>query len=324
MQETFPWGDNRRFYSYRRYFQKIFGGRVQKLSVDAGFTCPNRDGTKGEGGCTYCDNAAFNPSYCAPAKSVTTQLGEGKEFHAWRYRRSVKYLAYFQPFSNTYAPLERLKALYEEALEVPDIVGLVISTRPDCIEPGTWEYLAELARRCHLHLELGIESCNDETLSRINRGHKFCDTVEAIRKASEYGIPVGGHLILGLPGESEEGMLQQAGILSELQLTSVKFHQLQIIRGTAMEKDFLKNPKDYHLFDKDEYIRFIIHFIEKLRPSIVIERFTAEAPPGMLVAPDWGLERADALLVRIENEMQKQQTWQGRLHTPVKKNHINT
>jgi hypothetical protein len=319
MQETFPWGDNRRFYSYRRYFQKIFGGRVQKLSVDAGFGCPNRDGTKGNGGCTYCNNEAFNPSYCSPAKSITVQLEEGKSFHAWRYRRSVKYLAYFQPFSNTYAPLEQLKAVYEEALKVPDIVGLVISTRPDCLGDDKWEYLAALARRCHLHLEVGIESCNDTTLSRINRGHTFAETVEAVKMAGRKGIPVGGHLIFGLPGETRVDMLQQAEILSRLPFTTLKFHQLQIIRGTAMEKDYLENPLNYTLFEKNEYIDFIIRFIEKLRPDIVIERFTAEAPPAMLVAPDWGLERADALLVRIENEMKKLQTWQGRLYTPDKK-----
>lgn len=315
--EVFPWGDSRPFYSQKTYFLKKFGGRVQKLSVDGGFTCPNRDGTKGYGGCTYCNNEAFNPSYCSPRKSISQQLEEGRQFHAWRYRRAVSYLAYFQAYSNTYASLGRLRALYEEALSVEGVIGLVISTRADCVDDALLDYLARLAEKYYVHLEYGIESCYDETLRRINRGHGFEEVVKAIEATAARGIPTGGHLIFGLPGETREMMMQSAEIISSLPLTSLKLHQLQIIRGTVMEARFRKHPEEFELFGRDEYIDFVVRYTSRLPSGLVIERFTAEAPPRLVVAPDWGFERADELQRSIERRFRELNIWQGKEFSPV-------
>lgn len=309
----YPWGHPRRFNSYTEYFKHTFGSRVQKLSIDAGFTCPNRDGTKGLGGCSYCNNNAFNPSYCQPHKSVEQQLIEGKEFHAWRYRRATKYLAYFQAFSNTYAPLPTLKQIYAEALRTPDVCGLVIGTRPDCIDNEKLEYFAALAKDYYIIIEYGIESVNNNTLKRINRGHTYEEAAEAINLTAAKGLKVGAHMVFGLPGESQQEMLESASIVGQLPLTTIKFHQLQIIKGTTMEHDFAKNPKDYQLFNLDSYIEFVVNYAEFLNPSIVIERFTGEAPPRYVIAPDWGLLRGDAILKRIENEFERRDTWQGKM-----------
>ena len=281
-KRVFPWGHERRFNSYANYFRNIYGARVQKVSLDAGFTCPNRDGTKGSGGCTYCNNDAFNPSYCQPAKSVSQQIKEGITFHRWRYSEAVSYLAYFQAYSNTYAPLKTLKILYEEALSYPGVIGLIIGTRPDCIDEEKLTYLGELSKRCYVAVEYGIESCYNKTLRRINRGHSFEDAVAAIELTASHGINTGAHLIFGLPGETREEMLGQADILSALPLKTIKFHQLQIIKGTMMEKEFQHNPGDFELFRWEEYLSFFISFLERLNPSIVVERFSGEAPPPFL------------------------------------------
>jgi uncharacterized protein len=312
-RRIFEWGHERRFNSYSNYFRKLYGSRVQKVSIDAGFTCPNRDGTKGTGGCTYCNNDAFNPSYCEPVKSVTQQIEEGIEFHRTRYRKSDKYLAYFQAYSNTYAPLERMKELYGEALSYPGVVGLVIGTRPDCMDDEKLEYLSVLSRGYYLALEYGVESCYNKTLKRINRGHSFEEAEVAIRKSASLGINTGAHFILGLPGESREEMLAEADIISGLPLSTVKFHQLQIIRGTAMEKEFTERPQDFQLFTWDEYLSFFISFLERLNPSLVVERFTGEAPPRFLAGPGWGKKRTDQIVNLIEKRMEELDTWQGRL-----------
>ena len=211
--KSFSWGHDRRFNAYSNYFRRIYGARVQKVSIDAGFGCPNRDGSKGFGGCTYCNNDAFNPSYCQPARSVSEQIGEGIKFHKWRYDEAVSYLAYFQAYSNTYAPLETLKKLYEEALRYPGVVGLIIGTRPDCIDDEKLEYLKELTSRCYVAIEYGIESCYNKTLVRINRGHSFEDAVSALEKTEALGITAGAHFIFGLPGETREEMLNQVDII---------------------------------------------------------------------------------------------------------------
>ncbi|MGE5356317.1 MAG: TIGR01212 family radical SAM protein [Deltaproteobacteria bacterium] len=306
-----PFG-NKRYNSYSSYFSGIFGGRVQKLTIDAGFTCPNRDGTKGKGGCTYCNNEAFNPSYCMPEKSISTQIAQGIEFHKKRYRRAKNYLAYFQSYSNTYAPIEHLKSLFNEALNYPGVVGLVIGTRPDCIDDEKLEYFSALAKQKYIIIEYGIESCYDSTLELINRGHTFDETKKAIIKTSQYGIHTGSHLIFGLPGESREQMFDQVDILSSLPLNTVKFHQLQIISGTKMAYDYKKDPSQFNLFTKDEYVDFIIRFIERLNPSIVIERFTSEAHPRLQVGPTFGNIRSSKMQIIIEDEMQKRDTWQGK------------
>jgi len=310
----FPWGHKRRFNAYPDHFRKLFGARVQKVSIDAGFTCPNRDGTKGRGGCTYCNNDAFNPSYCVPEKTVTRQIAEGIAFHRNRYREAGSYLAYFQAYSNTYAPLAKLKDLYEEALSYPGVIGLIIGTRPDCIDDDKLEYLKELSEKHYVAVEYGIESCYDKTLRRINRGHSFKEAEDAVKRTSGMGINTGAHFIFGLPGESRDEMLAEADIISQLPLTTVKFHQLQIIRGTAMEKEYTSNPSDFHLFTWDEYLGFFIKFLERLSPAIVVERFTGEAPPRFLTEQKWGKKRTDQITGLIEKRLEELDTWQGRLY----------
>jgi radical SAM protein (TIGR01212 family) len=281
--------------------------------VDAGFTCPNRDGTKGAGGCTYCDNDAFNPSYCNPAEPLHDQIAKGIEFHAVRYRRAERFLVYFQPYSNTYAPVSRLRQLYEEALSYPGVAGLVIGTRPDCMDDEKLDYLKELAERDYIQVEYGVESCYDKTLERINRGHDFAMSREMIRKTHERGIRTGAHFIFGLPGEGVDEMLAEAGIISQLPLDSVKFHQLQIVKGTVAEKQYLDEPHLFHQFSMEGYIDFIICFIERLDPAIVVERFSGEVPPPMLHHLSWGLIRYDEILRLIEAELEARDTWQGKL-----------
>ena len=314
IQSIYPWGHSRRFNAYSNYFRKMFGGRFQKVSIDAGFTCPNRDGTSGTGGCTYCDNDAFNPSYCNHDKSINEQLSEGIDFLRKRYREPASYLAYFQAYSNTYAGLKHLKSLYEEALSYPEITGLIIGTRPDCIDTDKLDYFRELSEKYFIAIEYGVESCYDKTLRRINRGHSFSQAVDAISMTADRGIKTGAHFIFGLPGESRTEMLNEAEIISALPLHTVKFHQLQIIKGTIMEREFLENPHDFNLFAFEEYVDFFILFLEKLNPQIVVERFTGEAPPGFLIEQKWNQKRTDEIIRIIEKKLEERNTWQGRLY----------
>ncbi len=311
-KQIFPWGHDRRFNTYSNYFRKLFGERVQKVSVDAGFTCPNRDGTLAGGGCTYCNNNAFSPSYCIPEKSVSQQIMEGIEFHKVRYRRVNKYLAYFQAYSNTYAPLEHLIRIYNEALAVPGIVGLAIGTRPDCVDEEKLDYFEELSEKTYLIIEYGIESCYNETLERINRKHSFEKSVWAIEATAGRGIKTGGHLIFGLPGESRSEMLEEAKILSKLPLNNVKFHQLQIIKGTKMAKDYEDDPDSFHLFSWEEYKEFMVDFLELLNPGFVVERISGEAPPKYISGPRWGLKRTDQILDLFEKRLEERNSWQGK------------
>lgn len=308
----YPWGDSRRFNSYNRYFTQQFGGRVQKISIDAGFSCPNRDGKISTGGCTFCSNAAFNPSYCKPEKTIKQQIEEGIEFHQKRYRRANKYLAYFQPFSNTYKPLDELKSIYQQALDIPEITGIVIGTRPDLVGEPILTYLNEIQKTHYVMLEYGVESVYDSTLSRVNRGHDFATAESAIRMTAEHDIPCGAHFIFGLPGETKAMMLDASRIISQLPLTTVKFHQLQIFKGTTMAEEYLQHPEHFHLFDLEEYIDFVIDFAEQLNPDIVIERFAGEVPPRYLVSEPWMKLRYDAVLTRIENRMEEKDSWQGK------------
>lgn len=310
----YPWGHERRFNACSNYFRNVYGTRVQKVSIDAGFTCPNRDGTKGSGGCTYCNNDAFNPSYCVPSKSISQQIEEGIEFHKWRYNRAVSYLAYFQAYSNTYAPLDKLKKLYEEALSNQDVIGLIIGTRPDCIDEEKLAYIKELSQKYYITVEYGIESCYNKTLKRINRGHSFEDAAEAVKRTDLLGINTGAHFIFGLPGETRKEMLDQVSIISSLPLKTIKFHQLQIIKGTNMEKEFQNNPEDFNLFTWEEYLDFFISFIERLNPSFVVERFTGEAPPRFLAIKAWSEKRTDQIASIIEKRLEELDTYQGRLY----------
>ena len=304
--------NGRRFNAYSNYFMKQFGSRVQKISIDAGFSCPNRDGKISTGGCTFCSNAAFNPSYCKPEKSVRQQIEEGIEFHKRRYRRAEKYLAYFQPYSNTYKPLDALKEIYRQALEVPNIIGIVIGTRPDCIDEPLLHNLNEIQKTHYVMLEYGVESVYDETLKRVNRGHDFATAKRAIQRTAEHGITCGGHFIFGLPGETKDMMLDAADLISQLPLTTVKFHQLQIFRGTQMAEEYLQHPDAFPLFDLEEYIDFVIDFAERLNPDIVIERFAGEVPPRYLVSEPWMKLRYDEVLRKIEQRMEERDTWQGK------------
>ena len=306
------WGDNRRFNSYKRFLNERFGGRMQKLSIDAGFTCPNRDGTVSTGGCAYCLNDAFNPSYCTPLKSVSQQIEEGIEFHRNRYRRADGYLAYFQAFSNTYAPLDKLKEIYQPAIDNPLVKGIVIGTRPDCMDDAKLDYFAELNRQLFVSIEYGIESCNDETLRHINRGHTFGQAADMIARTAARGIHTGGHLIFGLPGETPEQWLKEELLLNELPLSSIKFHQLQIIKGTAIEEEYISHPERFFPFTMESYIDFIVSYTERLNPCFIIERFAGEVPPRFLSVNNWGTIRYDVVLQRIEKKLQESDTWQGK------------
>lgn len=299
----YQWGDDRPFNSYSGYFRRLFGGRVQKLTVNAGFTCPNRDGLVGTGGCTFCNNEAFTPSYCTPSKSVTQQIEEGIEFHRNRYRKAQNYLVYFQSFSNTYAPLERLREIYDEALANPLVAGIVVGTRPDCIDEEVLDYFAGLARDRYVTIEYGVESCYDETLRAINRGHDFECARRAITATAERGIHTGAHFILGLPGESDEMLISQTDIINTLPLTTIKFHQLQVFKGTLMADDWQAHPERYRFWELEDYIDLFIEILRRLSPNIVVERFAGEAPPRYHLGPNWGLVRNEQLLAMLEKRL---------------------
>ena len=302
-----------RYNDFPTFLKRFFTGKVQKISINAGFTCPNRDGTVGYGGCTYCNNQTFNPEYCRTEKTVSVQLEEGKRFFAHKYPE-MKYLAYFQAYTNTYGELEALKRKYEEALAVDDVVGLVIGTRPDCMPDALLDYLEALARRTFVLVEYGIESTLDRTLRRINRGHTWQAAVDAVERTAARGLPVGGHVILGLPGESREDILGQAADISRLPLDTLKLHQLQLIRGTRMAREYEERPEDFHLFhDVDEYISLVVDYIQRLRPDLVLERFVSQSPKELLIAPDWGLKNYE-FNHRLQKRMKELDAWQGKLY----------
>ena len=320
----------KRYRSFVGYYREKYGERLQKIVLDAGFTCPNRDGTVGTGGCTYCDNAAFHPGYSVPGKTLRRQMDEGIEFHRVRYRNSGHYLAYFQAYSNTYAPVGRLRSLYTEALDHPEVVGIVIGTRPDCVDEEKLDMIAALKDGSLLPewrrkvgenvlsapvvtVEYGIESCYDATLKRINRGHDFACAEKAVEMTAERGIDTGAHFILGLPGESRQMLLDQTAMINALPLKSVKFHQLQIIKGTAMEREYARKPEDFLRFGMEEYLDFIIDILERLRPDLYIERIAGEVPPRFVNETPWGLVRNFELLRLLDLRMEERNAWQGRL-----------
>ena len=309
---TYPWGNSRRFNSWADRCRQKYGSRLQRVSIHAGFSCPNRDGTLGYGGCTFCNNEGFSPSYCQPGASIAWQIDRGVEFLSKRYKNPEKYLAYFQAYTNTHGSLQRLKSLYGEALSHPAIWGLAIGTRPDCVDQEKLDYFSELAEMYFVILEYGIESCFNDTLERVNRGHTFEDSVRAVEMTASRGLHTGGHLIFGLPGESREQMLSQAETLSALPLNTLKFHQLQIVRNTPMATEYEKYPEHFSLFSLDEYVEFMVLFLERLRPDISIERLSGEVPPAFQVSPGWGKVRADQIIRMIEARLAEKDTWQGR------------
>ncbi len=355
----FPPG--KRYNAYVDFFRRRYGARLQKVVIDAGFTCPNRDGSLGRGGCTFCDNAAFHPGYSTPGKSIAEQIDEGVEFHRGRYRSVGAYLAYFQSYSNTYASLERLREVYLASLSHPSVVGIVVGTRPDCVDEAKLDFLSDLASGRVLSgwertlrrergsltaasycapsascsgtpkggteasgealtlkapvviVEYGIESCYDRTLKRVNRGHDFACARRAIEETASRGLDCGAHFILGLPGETPEMMLEGCSAINSLPLTTVKFHQLQIVRGTAMEKEYARVPEDFHRFALEEYIDFFTSMLERLRADLCIERFAGEVPPRFVTETPWGLIRNVELIRLLEKRLAERGTWQGRL-----------
>ena len=309
MAERKPYRD------FSDFLHEHFSFKVQKIAVNAGFTCPNRDGTKGTGGCTYCNNQTFSPEYCHTEKSITRQLEEGVAFFARKYPE-MRYLAYFQAYTNTYDATERLIAKYEEALRFPGVCGLIVGTRPDCMPDDLLDYFSDLSKHSFVLVEYGVESTLDKTLRRINRGHTYAEAEEAIRRMASRGIYTGAHLILGLPGESREEILSHAGRISKLPLTTLKLHQLQLIRNTRMAKEFEESPADFHLYSVDEYIDLVIDFVERLNPDIVVERFVSQSPKELLIAPDWGLKNYE-FTAKVLKRFAERNTWQGRRYDSI-------
>lgn len=301
-----------RYLEYGSWIREQMGMKVQKISLNAGFTCPNRDGRVGTGGCTYCNNQTFNPEYCCTSKTITQQLEEGKVFFSRKYPE-MKYLAYFQAYTNTYDSIDNLKDKYEEALSVEGIVGIVIGTRPDCMPEELLDYLSELNKRTFLIVEYGVESVYDATLKRINRGHFHSQTVDAIKKTAERGIRVGVHLILGLPGETKEQILEGAKVISSLPITTLKLHQLQLIKGTKMAEEYFADSSDFHLFTADEYIDLVIDFVERIRKDIVLERFVSQSPASLLAIPGWGLKNYE-FVDKVRKRMEERDSFQGKLY----------
>ncbi|MCI0694496.1 TIGR01212 family radical SAM protein [candidate division KSB1 bacterium] len=299
---------------YGKFLQEKFGARVHKVSVHAGFTCPNRDGTVARGGCTYCNIVSFTPENARPKYSVRDQIDAGIAFVKKRFE-AKKFIVYFQPYSNTYAPVKHLEALYSDALSHPEVVGLSIGTRPDCIDDEKLAMLADLARETFIGLEYGIESVYDETLQLINRGHDFACTARAIRRTRELGLQVTGHTILGFPNETEEQMLVSADVINALGVDVLKIHNLHIVRHTELARQYAAQP--FRVFSFEEWKDLVIRYLERLAPDIIIERLYGEAPRDLLIAPHWNLSKAE-IIQEIESEMRRRGARQGRLvHAPA-------
>jgi radical SAM protein (TIGR01212 family) len=309
-EQLFPWGSEKRYNDYSAYFRKRFEGRVQKISLDAGFTCPNRDGSRGKGGCTYCNNKSFNPDYCRIEQNISAQILKGIDFFSGKYP-TMRYLAYFQAYSNTYAPVEILRHAYEEALSHPEVIGLVIATRPDCLSEEVLDLLSEFSERCYVAVELGMESMNEATLRRINRGHSVQESVDAIHRIAERRIDNCVHLILGLPGEEDADFIGMAKTISGLPVQSIKLHQLQIHKGTAMAVEYNSNPTAYNLFEVEQYADLVVRFLENLSPDIIVQRFVSSAPAGIVIGPNWGLKNYE-FVAKVEKLLKERDTWQGK------------
>ncbi len=306
------WGHERRYNDFSTYIRKLFNERVQKISIHAGFTCPNRDGLKGSGGCTFCNNESFKPSYCQPAVSVSDQISKGITFFKGRHPEA-KFLAYFQAYTNTYGELSQLIDLYDEALLHSDVIGLIVGTRPDCLPADVLNYFAALNKKTHVTIELGVESTSDITLNRVNRGHDFQSARDAVARLANVGISTGVHLILGLPGESREEMLMHASRISELPINYLKVHQLQYVKGSQLGSAYLKNPEKYKVFEVEEYVELVVDFLERVRPDIVMERFASQAPQNLLLAPKWGLKNFEFVRL-VDKRLAVRDTWQGKVY----------
>ena len=309
----YPWGDARPYHSYAAYCRRTFGRPIQKLPVDGGFTCPNRDGTVGHGGCSFCSNEAFTPAYCDPRRTVRQQVDDAIAFHRRGFPAGTGFLVYFQSYSNTYAPLERLQRLFGEALACPGVAGIVVGTRPDCVDAAKLDYLADLARRTYVCVEYGIESTRDETLRAVNRGHDFACVRRAVEMTAARGLHVGAHFILGLPGETDAMLLEQVAAINSLPLTTLKFHQLQVFRGTAMAAEYDADPGRFRFWEIGEYIDLFVEVLRRLRPDLVVERFASEAPPRYHYGRNWGLVRNEQLLAMLEKRLEERNAYQGEI-----------
>lgn len=313
-ESMYPWGDDRPFYGSARYYRNTFECEIRKLSIDAGFSCPNRDGRVGVGGCTFCNNDAFSPRYADRHRSISEQMAAGREFHARSWVPGAQWLVYFQAYSNTYAPVEVLRSRYEEALRGEDVAGLIIGTRPDCVDEAVLDLVAELRQQHYVAVEFGMESAFDATLQRVNRGHSWMDSVRAVELCHERGIPCGGHFIIGLPGETDEMILQTIDQINTLRLATVKFHQLQIFRGTAMERDFESHPESYRFFTPDEYVSLLAEAVRHLRPDTAVERIVSEVPPSFRhEGLGWQGLRSHHVINRLCARLEHLGTFQGEL-----------
>ena len=301
--------DNVGYCDYGDFLRRYFDCKVQKIAIDAGFACPNRDGTKGVGGCIYCNNQSFNPAYCQTKISVTEQIARGKEFFARKYPE-MKYLAYFQAYTNTYAQLSTLKELYEEALRQSDVLGIIIATRPDCMPDELLTYLSELSKTHFVMVEYGVETSHDATLKLINRGHTWADVEDAVTRTAEAGVLCGAHLILGLPGEDMEHFIATAKRISALPLHTVKMHQLQVIRGTRLAKMWADGEVVLKDWSADEYIDVCIEVLKHLRSDLAVERFVSQSPADLLICPRWGLKNYE-FTNRLNNKIKAQRIRQG-------------
>jgi len=306
----FPWGHQKRYNDYSSYIKRTFGERVQKVSVNAGFTCPNRDGSKGTGGCAFCNNSTFNPSYCGPELTIMEQIEKGTSFFRPKYQ-TQQYLAYFQAYSNTYGETSYLIEQYQQALNHPKVTGIVLGTRPDCISDDLLAVLSEWRKQYYIAIELGAESTSDKTLELINRGHSYAETVDAAKRISKVGIPVGLHMILGLPGESRNDLLGHAHKVSQLPISFLKLHQLQIVKGSAFDKVYKEDPAYFKLFSADDFIDLVVDFLELMNPAIVMERFISQAPHDLLIAPRWGLKNFE-FVAKVEKRLAERDSWQGK------------
>ena len=304
----------KRYLDYSSFIKSTFGERVQKISLDIGFSCPNRDGSKGYGGCTYCNNNTFNPDYCEPTKSIKEQLEQGIAFFGKKYK-AIHYLAYFQAYTNTYSDINSLKKMYEEALNVPGVIGLVIGTRPDCISDELIDYFSLLSKKNFISLEFGVESTNEKTLLAVNRCHTFEETKVTFEKCKNKGFHLGAHIILGLPGETKEELFQHAVEISKLPIDTLKMHHLQIVKNSIMAIQHKRNPENFNLFSSEEYIDFVTDFIGLIRPNIIIERFISEAPHELLVAPKWNNLKNFEVVAKIDKKLIEKNTWQGKFYT---------
>jgi radical SAM protein (TIGR01212 family) len=309
-----------RYYHYNFFLRQKFGGRVQKVSIDAGFTCPNVDGTVARGGCTFCDNRSFSPSRRLPRATGTGQvwpsarsgilgqIDEGIRRLKWRYDAD-RFLAYFQPATNTYAPVERLRPLFEAAISHGQVVGLAIGTRPDCVPGDVLDLLAEIAERTYLAVEYGMQTMHNRSLDWMNRGHHHDAFLDAVERSHGRGFEICAHVILGLPGESREDMLKTARELARLGVDAVKIHNLYAVKDTPLADQVVRG--EVTLMDRDEYIATLVDFLELLPPTALIERISGEAPPQYFVGPAWSLDKP-AIRAALDRELVRRDTWQGK------------